>query len=74
MNSKGRFIIEIVSASAIVVSLIFLGFELNQSNTLAKASIRQSLNETDMEVYQMQMDKEIITEALYKVEKNITLD
>ena len=74
MNSKGRFIIEIVSASAIVVSLIFLGFELNQSNTLAKASIRQSLNETDMEVYQMQMDKQIITEALYKVEKNISLD
>ena len=74
MSKNFRFIIEIVSACAIVVSLVFLGLDVNQSNTLAKASIRQSLNETDMEIYQMQMDKGIITKALYKIEKNIPID
>lgn len=41
MNNKIRFIIEIISVLAIVVSLVFLALEVNQSNTLAKASIRQ---------------------------------
>ena len=61
MNNKFRFIIEIISVLAIVISLIFLGLEVNQSNTLAKASIRQSLNETDMDVYEMRLDFEAIT-------------
>lgn len=61
MNNKFRFVIEIVSVLAIVLSLFFLGLEVNQSNTLAKASIRQSLNETDMDVYKMRLDKEAIT-------------
>lgn len=74
MNSKFRFLIEIISAIAIIVSLIFLGLEVNQSNILAKASIRQSLNETDMEVFKMSMDQPIITKALYKIQKGEELD
>ena len=74
MNSKFRFYVEIMSAIALVVSLIFLGLEVNQSNILAKASIRQSLNETDMDVFKMQMDKEVITKALYKIDKGLPLD
>ena len=74
MNNKVRFVIEIVSVLAIVLSLFFLGLEVNQSNTLAKASIRQSLNETDMDVYKMRLDKEAITRAHYKIDKNLPLD
>lgn len=74
MNNKIRFIIEIISVLAIVVSLVFLGLEVNQSNTLAKASIRQSLNETDMNVWEMRMDKEVITAAHYKIDNQIPLD
>jgi hypothetical protein len=74
MNNKVRFVIEIISVLAIVLSLIFLGLEVNQSNTLAKASIRQSLNETDMDVYEMRMDKEAITRAHYKIDNNLPLD
>ncbi|MCH1517935.1 MAG: hypothetical protein L7T62_04895, partial [Flavobacteriaceae bacterium] len=47
---------------------------VNQSNTLAKASIRQSLNETDMDVYKMRLDKEAITRAHYKIDVNLPLD
>ena len=74
MNNKVRFVIEIVSVLAIVLSLFFLGLEVNQSNTLAKASIRQYLNETDMDVYKMRLDKEAITRAHYKIDKNLPLD
>lgn len=74
MNNKLRFVIEIISVLAIVISLVFLGLEVNQSNTLAKATIRQSLNETDMEVYKMRMDQEAITRAHYKIENNLPLD
>ena len=74
MNNKALFFLKIVSAIGILISLVFLGMEINQSNILAKASIRQSLNETDMEVYQMQMDQESITKALYKIEKGTPLD
>ena len=74
MNSKFRNIIEIISVFAIVLSLIFLALEVKQSNQLAKATIRQALNETDMEVYKVQMDEDVITKALYKIKKNITLD
>ena len=74
MNDKVRFVIEIISVLAIVLSLVFLGLEVNQSNTLAKASIRQSLNETDMDVYEMRMDKEAITRAHYKIDADLPLD
>ena len=74
MNNKIRITIEIISALAIVISLVFLGLEVNQSNILAKASIRQSLNETDMDVYEMRLDKEAITRAHYKIDNDLHLD
>ena len=69
-----RLIIELISAAAIIVSLVFLGIEANQSNQLAKATIRQALNETDMEIYRVQMDEEIIPHALYKNDNNLPLN
>jgi hypothetical protein len=48
--------------------------EIKQSNPFSKATIRQSLNETDMEVYKVQIDEDMATKALYKNERNITLD
>ena len=43
MEHKVRLAIEIISIIAIITSLIFLGIELQQSNQLAKATIRPSL-------------------------------
>ena len=74
LNNKARIVVEIISVIAIILSLVFLGLEVNQSNTLAKASIRQSLNETHMKVYEMRMDKDAITRAHYKSDNNLPLD
>ena len=74
MEHRMRLIIELISVAAIIVSLVFLGIEANQSNQLAKATIRQALNETDMEIYRVQMDEEIIPHALYKNDNNLPLN
>ena len=74
MEHRIRLIIELISVAAIIVSIVFLGIEANQSKQLAKATIRQALNETDMEIYRVQMDEEIIPHALYKNDNNLPLN
>ena len=43
MNISGRTIGEIIGASAVVVSLIFVGIELSQSNTIAGRESRSEI-------------------------------
>ena len=70
MRAKFRIYIEVISAISIVLSLVFLGLEVNTYNKLSKASIRQSLNETDMEVGKMHLNQEVIVKARYKLSRN----
>ena len=70
MRAIFRIYIEVISAISIVLSLVFLGLEVNTYNKLSKASIRQSLNETDMEVGKMHLDQEVIVQARYKLARN----
>ena len=74
MPNNYRIIVELTSVVAIILSLMFLALEVKQSNQLAKAEIRQALNVTDMEVYKVQMEEDIIAKALYKINKNIPID
>jgi hypothetical protein len=74
MPNKYRIIVELTSVVAIIFSLVFLALEVKQSNQLAKAEIRQALNVTDMEVYKVQMEEDIIAKALYKINKNLPID
>ena len=74
MPNNYRIIVELTSVVAIILSLMFLALEVNQSNQLAKAEIRQALNVTDMEVYKVQMEEDIIAKALYKINKNLPID
>ena len=74
MPNNYRIIVELTSVVAIIFSLVFLALEVKQSNQLAKAEIRQALNVTDMEVYKVQMEEDIIAKALYKINKNLPID
>jgi hypothetical protein len=74
MPNKYRIIVELTSVVAIIFSLVFLALEVKQSNQIAKSEIRQALNVTDMEVYKVQMEEDIIAKALYKINKNIPID
>jgi len=73
MKNTYKQIIEIISSLAIVLSVIFLALEVNQSNQLAKSTIRQALNVSDMEIWKVQMEEDVIAKSLHKIKKDIKL-
>jgi len=73
MKNTYKQIIEIISSLAIVLSVIFLALEVNQSNQLAKSTIRQALNVSDMEICKVQMEEDVIAKSLHKIKKDIKL-
>ena len=62
---KFKIIINSISTIAVVASLLFVGIQINQSNQVAKATIRQSLNETDMQIYTITIDQNALAKADY---------
>jgi len=73
MDSKFRFLVEIVSATAIIASLIFLAIEVNQSNLLARATVRQTINDNDVEYLETFLNSDVIPLANYKLKSGETL-
>lgn len=67
MNPKFKFLVEILSALAILVSLVFLAIEVNQSNMLARATVRQTINDNDVEYLETFLDSNIVPIANYKL-------
>lgn len=73
MDSKWRIIIEIVSSLAILTSLVFLGIETQQSNLLAKATVRQTINDNDIEYLETFLDPNVIPVANHKLKQGEAL-
>ena len=71
---KFKILLNSISTIAVIGSLIFVGIQINQSNQVAKATIRQSLNETDMEIYAITMDQPSLAKADYKLKKEKKLN
>jgi len=67
MNSKIKFLVEMLSAIAIIISLVFLAIELNQSNLLARATVRQTINDNDVEYLETFLDSNTIPIANFKL-------
>lgn len=67
MNSKFKFLVEILSAIAILISLVFLAIEVNQSNLLARATVRQTINDNDVDYLETFLDSNSIPIANYKL-------
>mgnify|MGYP001160113623 CR=1 FL=1 len=71
---KFKILLNSISTIAVIGSLIFVGIQINQSNQVAKATIRQSLNETDMQIYAITMDQPSLSKADYKLKKGKKLN
>ena len=71
---KFKIIVNSISTIAVVASLIFVGVQINQSNQVAKATIRQSLNETDMQIFTITIDQNTLAKADYKLAKGEKLN
>ena len=60
-------IAEIIGAFAIVVSLIYVGYELRENNRILKVSSRQVLSEQDLRFYETAIDASVVARAMVKV-------
>lgn len=67
MDSKWRFLIELISSIAILISLLFLGIETRQGNLLAKATVRQTINDNDIEFLETYLDASTLPIANHKL-------
>ena len=67
MNSKFKFLVEMLSAITLIISLFFLAIEVKQSNSLARATVRQTINDNDVEYLETFLDSNTIPIANYKL-------
>ena len=65
--------VEKVSTLAILLSVVFLALEVSQSNQLAKSTIRQALNVSDMELWKIMLEEDVIAKSLFKIDNNLKL-
>ncbi|MGC6421697.1 MAG: hypothetical protein ACON47_05860 [Flavobacteriaceae bacterium] len=60
-------IINTLTAISLLVSLIFVAVQINQSNHLAKATVRQTINDNDVEFLKSYLDQTVVPIANYKL-------
>ncbi|WKK65711.1 hypothetical protein [Lutimonas zeaxanthinifaciens] len=66
-------IAEIISAIAVVLSLIYVGIQVNQNTKATQSAIRQSVADNDITYLMTSLDNSILAVASYKVENDIEL-
>ena len=74
MNLKNLVdLAQIIGVILVIVSLVFIGIEINQNTVATKASIRQSVAANDMTWLITSLDPEVIAEANAKGKGTIDL-
>lgn len=66
-------IAEIISAIAVVLSLIYVGVQVNQNTKATQSAMRQSVADNDITYLMTSLDNSILAVASYKVENDIEL-
>ena len=66
-------IAEIISAVAVVISLIYVGVQVNQNTKATQSAMRQSVADNDITYLMSSLDNNILAVASYKAENNIEL-
>jgi len=64
---------EIISALAVVISLIYVGVQVNQNTKATQAAIRQSIADNDIDYLKTYLDNSIVAVASYKYDSEIGL-
>ena len=66
---KKKQILDLITTLTLVVSLIFVAIQINQSNHLAKATVRQTINDNDIEFLKPFLDQTVVPIANFKLQK-----
>ena len=64
---------QIISALAVVISLIYVGAQVNQNTKATQSAMRQSIADNDVTYLMSSLDNTILAIALYKDENNMEL-
>ena len=64
---------QIISALAVVISLIYVGVQVNQNTKATQSAMRQSIADNDITYLMSSLDNNILAIASYKIENNIEL-
>ena len=64
---KNQSLINTITTISLLVSLLFVAIQINQSNHLAKATVRQTINDNDIEFLQSYLDEQVIPVANHKL-------
>lgn len=64
---KNQTILNIITAFSLMVSLVLVSIQINQSNHLAKATVRQTINDNDIEFLKSYLDTKIVPLANHKL-------
>lgn len=57
----------------VIVSLLFLAYEINQSTKATIAAASQGLTDQSLTYFQVQLDSDVVSEAVYKQRQGIEL-
>lgn len=66
-------IAEIISAVAVVISLIYVGVQVNQNTKATQSAMRQSVADNDITYLMSSLDNNILAVASFKAENNMEL-
>ena len=64
---------QIISALAVVISLIYVGAQVNQNTKATQSAMRQSLADNDVAYLMSSLDNNILAIASYKYDNNMEL-
>jgi hypothetical protein len=64
---------QIISALAVVISLIYVGAQVNQNTKVTQSAMRQSLADNDITYLMSSLDNNILAIASYKYDNNLEL-
>lgn len=65
---KNQSLLNFITAFSLIASLVLVSVQINQSNHLSKAKVRQNINDNDIEFLKSYLDSEIVPLAnLYMV-------
>ena len=64
---KNQSFINTLTAISLVISLVFVAIQTNQSNHLAKATVRQTINDNDIDFLKSYLDPEVVPKANHKL-------
>ena len=64
---KNQSFLNFITAFSLIVSLVLVSIQINQSNHLAKATVRQTINDNDIEYLKSYLDSKIVPLANHKL-------